>query len=166
MKYFFIPFILLFAFTACQEKNTDTEIQAEHDAKIRADERAKVLAEFNAQKEKEAEAYKAKTKIQQDSESTLTKLGINIQDDSIIIDKNQTKAFFNALKDKVQTQMQELSDEVSTSVENTTQAGMNMTKEHINIEKTKDLLKTWNKKIEDFVDEFDTTKDSNISKGK
>jgi len=163
MKYFLTAFVVLFSFSACQDKKKDTST---HDAKIRADERAKVLAALNAQKAQEAEEQKEKTILEENSKSTLDKLGINIQDDNIIIDKNQTKQFFNELKDKMHTQIQEISDEVATSIEKTTQSGMTMTKEHIDIDKTKDLLKTWNKKIDDFVHEFDNTTDSNASKGK
>jgi len=156
MKYFFTAVILLFSFTACQDKKDDAKTQAEHDAKIRADERAKVLAEFNSKKTEEAQKPK----------STLSQLGIDIQDESITIDKNQSKQFFNELKDKIQTQMQDISDDISMSIEKTTEAGISLTKEHIDMDKTKEMLKTWNKKIEDFVHEFDTKIDSNISKGK
>jgi SMC interacting uncharacterized protein involved in chromosome segregation len=156
MKYFFTAVILLFSFTACQDKKSDAKIQAEHDAKIRAEERAKVLAEFNTKKAEDAQKPK----------STLSQLGIDIQDESITIDKNQSKQFFNELKDKIRTQIQDISDDISTGIEKTTEAGISMTKEHIDMDKTKELLKTWNKKIEDFVHEFDTKTDSNISKGK
>jgi phosphotransferase system HPr-like phosphotransfer protein len=163
MKHFFIAFILLISLNACQDTEHESKIQAAHDAKIIAQERARVLSEFQAQKEKEAlQAKEAAAKPQ----STLMQLGIDIQENTIIIDGNKTKKFFNTLKDKMQTQIGKISHDVEENMLKSKEASMQIAKEHIDINKTKELLGTWNKKIQDFVQEFDApATESNINKG-
>ena len=79
MRHLLISLILLLSFTGCE----DQEQQAEHDAKIAQQARAELLAELKAKKERT-----------DNNASKLHKMGITMEDGTIIIDTNKTKDFF------------------------------------------------------------------------
>ena len=167
MKYLLITLMLLLTFTGCQDKEHDAQRQKEHDAKIVAQTRAKVLAEFEAKKANDAVLFeKARVEASENklSEKPLTKLnqiGIDMEHGTIVIDTNKTKKFFNNLSQQMQVQMKKISHDIETSID------INSETIHIDLNQTQNLLKTWDKKIKNFVKEFDSitqNTDSNISK--
>jgi hypothetical protein len=142
MRHLLISLILLLSFTGCEDK----EQQAEHDAKIAQQARAELLAELKAKKE-----------LTENNASKLHKMGITMQDGTIIIDTNKTKDFFREMNQKMGAQMKKLSDDMEKGVVETKEAGIEINEQyiHIDLNKTQDLLTEWGKKIELFVQEFD-----------
>jgi len=134
--------ILVLSLTGCEDK----EQQAEHDAKIAQQARAELLAELKAKKERT-----------DNNASKLHKMGITMENGSIIIDTNKTKDFFRELNQKMDVQMKKLSDDIEKGVVETKEAGIEINDQyiHIDLNKTQDLLTEWGKKIEDFMQEFD-----------
>lgn len=84
------------------------------------------------------------------------------------IESDETQEFIQDLKAKMHKQIQKISHDIELGVEETKTASVNMAKEHIDLNKTKDLLNVWNKKIAKLVEEFDAKiadVESNTSKG-
>ena len=165
MKHLLLTLILLLSLTACQDKTNDAQAQAEHDAKIMAQAKADVLADIEAKKEAEI-----KQKSQQAKNVKLNKIGIAVDKGTITIDTNKTKDFLQQLSQKMEMQMQKISDDLQKGIIETEEAGININHEHINIDlnKTRNLLEDWSNKIQIFVSEFDKvtqTPESNASKG-
>ncbi len=142
MRHLLMSLILLLSFTGCD----NSKQQAEHDAKIAQQARAELLAELEAKK-----------KLTDNNASKLHKMGITMEDGTIIIDTNKTKDFFRELNQKMGEQMKKLSDDIEKGVVETKEAGIEINEQHIHIDlnKTQDLLTEWGKKIEDFMQEFD-----------
>jgi uncharacterized lipoprotein YehR (DUF1307 family) len=142
MRYLLISLILLLSFTGCEDK----EQQAKHDAKIAQQAREALLAELKAKKD-----------LQDNNNSKLNNMGINMEDGTITIDTNKTKDFFRDLNKKMGEQMKKLSDDLEKGVVETKEAGIEINEQHIHIDlnKTQDLLIDWGKKIQVFVQEFD-----------
>jgi len=94
------------------------------------------------------------------------KIGIDIGNDKINIDINQTKDFFNSLIETFDTTAQNIQKDISEGkVDMAENVGIKIDKENINIDltKTKNFLEELGKKIESFVGEIDKAVD-NISK--
>ena len=146
MKHLLMTLILLFSLTACQDKENEAKIQAEHDAKIVAEAKAEVRAEYEAAKK--AEAAK---------ESKLNKMGVGIDNGKITIDTNKTKAFFNTLTKQMEGKVKEIADNLKKGVIEAKEEGIQMDNDHISIDpnKTKNFLETWGKKIQAFTKELD-----------
>jgi len=142
MRHLLISLILLLSFTGCE----DQKQQAEHDAKIAQQARAELLAELKAKKD-----------LTDNNASKLHKMGITMEDGTIIIDTNKTKDFFRGMNQKMEAQMKKLSDDMEKGVVETKEAGIEVNDQyiHIDLNKTQDLLSEWGKKIELFVQEFD-----------
>lgn len=174
MRYLLVTLILLFSFSGCEnKKQLNQEEQAQHDAQIAQRVRAEVVAELEAKKlqEKVLQAQKLpeetlqKTHILEkegnqtaDTKSAkLSELGIHIEKDSITIDTNKTKAFFNDLSKKFDVQMKKISDDLEKGIIETKEAGVEINDQHIHIDlnKTQNMLEDWGKKIQIFVEEFD-----------
>jgi hypothetical protein len=142
MRYLIVSLIVLFFFTACEDK----EKQAQHDAKIAQQARAELLAELEAKKAEEA---KKSTKF--------NKIGINVDDGTITIDTNKTKDFFNNLGKKMDMQMKKMAADMEKGMIENEEAGIEINEQHIHIDlnKTRDLLLNWGEQIQVFVQEFD-----------
>jgi hypothetical protein len=142
LRYLFISLIVLLSFAGCEDK----EQQAQHDAKIAQQARAELLAELEAKKE-----------LQDNNNTKLNTMGINMEDGTITIDTNKTKDFFRDLNEKMAVQMKKLSDDLEKGIVETKEAGIEINEQHIHIDlnKTQDLLIDWGKKIQVFVQEFD-----------
>jgi len=134
--------ILLLSFTGCE----DREQQAAHDAKIAQQARAELLAELKAKKE-----------LTDNNASKFHKMGITMENGTIIIDTNKTKKFFRGMNEKMDSQMKKLSDDIEKGVIETKEAGIEINDQyiHIDLNKTQDLMTVWGKQIELFVQEFD-----------
>lgn len=95
-----------------------------------------------------------------------SKLGIDISDNKINIDLNQTKNFFNTLKQTFEDTAQNIQKDISEGkVDMAENVGIKVDKENINIdlEKTKSFVEDLGKKIESFLGEIDKAVD-NIAK--
>lgn len=142
LRHLLISLILLLSVTGCE----DQEQQAAHDARIAQQARAELLAELQAKKD-----------LTEDNASKLHKMGITMEDGTIIIDTNKTKDFFREMNQKMGVQMKKLSDDMEKGVVETKEAGIEINEQyiHIDLNKTQDLLTEWGKRIELFVHEFD-----------
>lgn len=142
LRHLLISLILLLSVTGCENQ----EQQAEHDARIAQQARAELLAELQAKKD-----------LTEDNASKLHKMGITMEDGTIIIDTNKTKDFFREMNQKMGVQMKKLSDDMEKGVVETKEAGIEINEQyiHIDLNKTQDLLTEWGKRIELFVHEFD-----------
>lgn len=99
----------------------------------------------------------------QQDKDLFTKLGIDINNDKINIDINQTKSFFNNLKQTFEDTAQNIQKNISEGkVDMAENAGIKIDKEHINIDlaKTKNFVEDIGKKIEGFLEEIDRTVES------
>jgi len=97
-----------------------------------------------------------------------SKLGIDISNDKINIDINQTKNFFNTLKQTFEHTAQNIQKDISAGkVEMAENVGIKIDKENINIDlvKTKKFVEDLGKKIEGFLGEIDKVVE-NIDKKK
>ena len=95
-----------------------------------------------------------------------SKLGIDIDNNKINIDINQTKNFFNTLKQTFEHTAQNIQKDISDGkVDMAENIGIKIDKENINIdlEKTKSFVEDLGKKIEGFIGEIDKAVD-NIDK--
>ena len=89
-----------------------------------------------------------------------SKLGIDISNEKINIDINQTKNFFNNLKQTFEDTAQNIQKNISEGKVNMAEnVGIKIDKEHINIDlvKTKNFVEDIGKKIEGFLEEIDKT---------
>jgi len=94
------------------------------------------------------------------------KIGIDIGNDKINIDINQTKDFFNALRQTFEGAAQNIQKDISEGkVDMAENVGIKVDKENINIDlaKTKSFIEEFGKKIEGFLGEIDKAVD-NINK--
>ena len=94
------------------------------------------------------------------------KIGIDISNDKINIDINQTKDFFSTLVKTFEGAAQNIQKDISEGkVDMSENVGIKIDKENINIdlEKTKSFIEDFGKKIENFIAEIDKSVD-NIGK--
>ena len=95
-----------------------------------------------------------------------SKLGIDVSNNKINIDLNQTKNFFNTLKQSLEDAAKNIQKDISEGkVDMAENVGIKVDKENINIdlEKTKNFVEELGKKIEGFLGEIDKAAD-NIAK--
>jgi len=95
-----------------------------------------------------------------------SKLGIDISDNKINIDLNQTRNFLNTIKQTFEDTAQNIQKDISEGkVDMAENVGIKVDKENINIDlgKTKSFVEDLGKKIESFLGEIDKAVD-NISK--
>lgn len=179
MRYLLIILTFLLFFTGCQEKShSDQEVQAKQDAKIAQQAREELLAELEVKKQQELKQQKTQrqainTPIKQTADikeelsmrvqnTKLNPIGIHVEKNSITIDTNKTKAFFEELSQKMSLQMKKISDDFKQGVIDTKEAGIEINKQHINIDlnKTQNMLDDWGKKIKSFIHEIDDISES------
>ena len=148
MRHLLITLIILLSFTGCEDKAKD---QAAHDNKIAQQAKAELRAEI------EAEKAQAKKESQEENETKLTKLGVNMNNGIITIDTNKTKDFFKDLNQKMAVQIQKISDDMEKGIIEAKEAGVEINEQHIHIDlnKTQNLLQDWGKKMQIFVQEID-----------
>ena len=154
-KHILFSLILLLSFSGCQDKKED---QAQHDAKIAQEARTQLLKE-------QAEAKKKQEELEKNNK--YSKIGITKEDGKIIIDTNKTKSYFKDLAHQMKTKMDKMSKDLEKGIVKNEEAGIEMDETHINIDlnKTKNFLDTWGKKMQGFVKEFDNiAKDFKITK--
>ena len=183
MRHLLVTFSLLLSLTGCQDKKQlDEEAQAKHDAKIAQQARAEVLAELQIEKlqAKKIQLDKLQKKSIQNQalpekklpqtqtpekenkhslehkNAQLNQMGIHMEKDSITIDTNKTKDFFNDLSKKLDVQMKKISDDLEQGIIETKEAGIEINEQHIHIDlnKTQNMLEDWGNKIQVFVQEY------------
>ncbi len=180
MRYFLLTLILLFIFSGCntesknhaQDKNTLQATQAEKEAllaELKAKDKAlqkareeakaakeKLLAEEKARKEAFITKQKEKKEALKQNEK-LSKVGITVQNNTIIIDTNKTKNFFESVGKNLGEKLKKMTQDLEKGMLNDKNAGVDIDEKHINIDlnKTKDFLEAWGKKMQGFVKEFD-----------
>lgn len=87
-----------------------------------------------------------------------SKLGVEIGEGKLNIDLNQTKDFFNALRETFESTAQNLQKDLSEGkVDMAENVGIKIDKENINIDfnQTKDFVESFGKKIENFLAELE-----------
>ena len=96
--------------------------------------------------------------MQEQDKDLFQKIGIDIGNDKINIDINQTKDFFNTLMKTFEGAAQNIQKDISEGkVDMAENVGIKIDKENINIdlEKTKSFIEEFGKKIENFIGEID-----------
>lgn len=102
----------------------------------------------------------------EENKDLFQKMGIDIENEKINIDINQTKAFFNTLQQTFEGAAQNLEKNISEGKVNMGEnVGIKVDKDNINIDlkKTKSFMEEFGKKIEGFLGEIDKAVD-NIDK--
>ena len=95
---------------------------------------------------------------EQNNNDLFSKMGVDVGDGKLNIDLNQTKDFFNALRETFESTAQNLQKDLSEGkVDMAENVGIKIDKENINIdlEKTKTFVEGFGKKIENFLAELE-----------
>ena len=95
---------------------------------------------------------------EQNNNDLFSKMGVDVGEGKLNIDLNQTKAFFNALRETFENTAQNLQKDLSDGrVDMAENVGIKIDKENINIdlEKTKSFVEGFGKKIENFLLEIE-----------
>ncbi len=154
MKKIIATAILIFSLSACQNSK---EKQEAHDAKIIAQARAELLTELQEKK-----IIKEKEALKDVKENKLSHLGITNKDGTLSINTNQTKAYFKNIADNIQRSIYKYKTNIKNGVLNEEEAGIEINKTHINLDlnKTKNFLDHWGRKVNEYIQEFEKlTKD-------
>jgi len=104
--------------------------------------------------------------MQEKNKDLFEKIGVDISKDKINIDINQTKDFFNTLKNTFEQSAENLQKDISDGkIDMADNVGIKIDKEHIDIDltKTKNFIEELGRKIEHFLGEIDKAVD-NIDK--
>jgi len=104
--------------------------------------------------------------MQEKNKDIFEKIGVDISKDKINIDINQTKDFFNTLKNTFEQSAENLQKNIiDGKIDMADNVGIKIDKEHIDIDltKTKSFIEELGRKIEHFLGEIDKAVD-NINK--
>jgi uncharacterized lipoprotein NlpE involved in copper resistance len=148
MKQIITVTILLLSLTACQNSK---EKQEAHDAKIIAQARAELLTELQEKK-----ILKEKEALKDVKENKLSHLGITNKDGTLSINTNQTKAYFKNIADNIQKSIHKYKTNMKNGVIYEREAGIEINTTHINLDlnKTKNFLDHWGRKVNEYIQEF------------
>jgi len=95
---------------------------------------------------------------EQNNNDLFSKMGVDVGDGKLNIDLNQTKSFFNALKETFESKAEEIQKDISEGkVDMAENVGIKIDKENINIDlnQTKNFVESFGKKIEGFLAELE-----------
>ena len=95
---------------------------------------------------------------EQNNNDLFSKMGVEVGDGKLNIDLNQTKDFFNALRETFESTAQNLQKDLSEGkVDMAENVGIKIDKENINIDlnQTKNFVESFGKKIEGFLAELE-----------
>ena len=98
----------------------------------------------------------------EENKDLFEKIGIDISSEKINIDINQTKAFFNTMKNTFEEGAKKLDQDIRDGkVDMSENIGIKVDQENINIDlaKTKNFIEEFGKKIEGFLGEIDKAVD-------
>ncbi len=180
MQHLYIITLIFFFFSACgnqEQKSTNEaqniqsstpkrdallhELKAKEIALEKARLEAKVAKEqLLAQRYAKKEAFIKKTQEEQqkNEHEKLSKIGITIEENKIIIDTNTTKDFFQNIGKSINSKLKKITQDLEEGSIREQDAGIKIDKTHINIDlnQSKKFLEGWAKKMQGFVKEFDT----------
>lgn len=94
----------------------------------------------------------------QNNNNLFSKMGVEVGDGKLNIDLNQTRDFFNALKETFESKAEEIQKDISEGkVDMAENVGIKIDKENINIDlnQTKNFVESFGKKIEGFLSELE-----------
>jgi len=106
----------------------------------------------------EYSGYKRIDMAKQKNADLFDKLGVEVGDGKLNIDLNQTRAFFDALRETFENTAQNLQKDLADGkVDMAENVGIKIDKENINIdlEKTKSFIESFGQKIEGFLAEIE-----------
>jgi hypothetical protein len=161
MKHILIATVVLAILSGCESKE---DIERENAAKL--------YKEQQQQKIKEAQAVAEQKAREENNASTLSKVGISMDDGKLIIDTNKAKDFFTQLADGFQETSKKIDKELKEGNLTATKAmGIEVSNEKltIDINETKSFFESWGEKMESFSKEIDklteviNSKDDNLS---
>ena len=95
---------------------------------------------------------------QNNNNDLFSKMGVDVGDGKLNIDLNQTRDFFNALKETFEGKAQEIQKDLAEGkVDMAENVGIKVDKEKINIDlnQTKNFVESFGKKIEGFLAELE-----------
>jgi len=95
---------------------------------------------------------------EQNNNDLFSKMGVDVGDGKLNIDLNQTKDFFNALRETFENTAQNLQKDLSEGkIDMAENVGIKIDKENINIDlnQTKSFIESFGKKIEGFLAELE-----------
>ena len=186
MHYLLLFSFILFSLTGCQDKEQIKKEQLRLINQAKEDLRIELKQEMSkkeslfqqklAEKEKELQEMKVqlsltqkklntveqKLKIQDSllqKQKNMTKTGILIDGDTLIIDANKTQSYFNTISQQLKEKLSKLANDLEKGMVKEKDAGIEIDESRINIDlnKTKTLLETWTKKMQDIAKDFDST---------
>jgi hypothetical protein len=139
MKYILLLTMILLSLSGSQDS---IEEQAQQS-------REKPLTEPKALKE---------VKKSEQNDTKLSKIGITMDKDKIIIDTNKTKEFFQDITNKIGKKIKKISQELQEYTLKYKEMGVDLNKSHIHIDlnRTKDFIDDWDKRMQEVVKEFET----------
>jgi len=170
MRQIVVVFVIFVIIIGCESKE---ELAKTHEAELYKQSQQKQLQEIELEKEKKiaSEALAKQEVIEEENQSTLSKLGITMDDGKVVIDTNKAKDFFGKLSDTFTTTSQKIDKELKEGNLTTTKdMGIEMNKESLTLDlnKTKDFFQRWGKKIEELSQEIElfekSIDDKNLSK--
>jgi len=140
MRTLLMSLFIFFVLSGC---DNHTETQSQRDARIAKEAKAELLAELKAE-----EKAKKKEREAREKNSTLFKIGIYQEGDTITIDTNKTSNFFKDLSQQITREMKKFSDEMEKGIE--------VDENHIQIDlnKTGNILDKWHQKMQNFANEI------------
>jgi len=157
MRYFFLATVVLVMMSGCESKE---EMEREKAAKLYKEEQQKKIKEALVAKEKalEAQALAEQKAREEANASTLSKVGISMDDGKLIIDTNKAKDFFTELADGFQETSKKIDKELKEgNLTATKPMGIEVSNEKLTIDlnETKSFFESWGEKMESFSKEFD-----------
>jgi hypothetical protein len=83
---------------------------------------------------------------------------VSIENNTITIDTEKTKAFFENFSKNMETKLRTMTHDIEQDILNKRKTGIDIDENHINIDlnKTEEFLNDWSHKMQKFVKEFDT----------
>jgi len=89
----------------------------------------------------------------------LSKTGVLIDGDTLIIDANKTQSYFNNIGEQLKNKLSKFTSDFEKGVVQEKDAGIEINESRINIDlnKTKTLIEVWGKKIQEIAKDFDST---------
>lgn len=173
MQHLSILLMTLLLLTACESQETavDKTAQVTKTQQIITEKEKKEAQllqilqtkELALQKTKEALLHAQKTIETQKKQLQKHSIqaGITVENNTITIDTNKTKAFFENFNQHIETKLKNLTKELREELLNKEKTGINIDTKQINIDlnQTEAFLNDWSQKIEGFVKEFDTIVD-------
>ena len=106
----------------------------------------------------ESKKWQKMAKKQCAQKDRFSKTGIKIEGNTITIDTNKTKDFFETIGKNFDKKLKKVTQDLDKGVLKKKSAGVDIDNRHINIDlnKTKDFLENWGKKLQDIIQDFDT----------